>query len=489
MAVEVLALVKHDCPVCDQVLPALDSARAAGAPVTILSQSAAPETRAQATRLGLGAVPALDVDLQASVRFDPDAVPVVFLLDGGEERERLEGLQRDRLRDLLHGVGADVSLDDLPAQRPGCASLTRDPVIAAGLEARAARAQGRLRARELEIGDLEDPIEALHDRGLTDGLPVVPPTPERVVAMLAGTSRHPQEVVATLPPYDGVATVEKVAINAVMAGCRPDALPVVLAAVEAAAAPEFGLHGVLATTHSAGPLVVVSGPLADEIGMNSHGNCLGQDNRASTTVGRALQLTVRNVGGGRPRREDRAMHGHFGKIGACFAERLDGMPWEPLAQARGVPEGETGVTLFAAEGPRMAVDQLVRDPDELARRTAMALEAVGHPQLRRQFDALVLFGPEYGRIFAEAGWTRERVRDRLFELSHRRAADCVRSGLDQNEQIAGDPDALVPKFAAPDRILIAYAGGDAGLFSSIFGSWMTGDMGSLPVTRSVEPWR
>jgi hypothetical protein len=493
VALELLALVKHDCPVCDQVLPALDAARAGGAPVRILSQSTAGETAEQARRLGLAGVPALDEDLAASARFDPDAVPTVLLLDGGEERDRVEGLQRDRLQALLARLGSPVVLDGLPAMRPGCASLTRDPAVAGRLAARAARADGRLRARTLELGALEDPIEALHERGLTDGLPVVPPTPERVVAMLGGTSRHPQDLVGVVPPYDGRATVEKVAINAVMAGCPPDVLPIVLAAVEAACVPEFALHGLVATTHPAGPLVVVSGPLAAEAGMNAEGNCLGQGNRANATIGRALQLTVRNVGGGRPGVEDRAAHGQAGKVGACFAERLDGMPWAPLAQDRGVPAGQTGVTLMAAEAPRIIVDQLARDPDELAHSLAAALESVAHPKQRLAWDALLLVGPEHGRVFAEAGWGRERLRARLFELTTTRAGDLVRGAGGSAEGIEArwvtDPDAPVQKFAAPERILIAYAGGDAGLFSMVFGGWASGEIGSAPVTRSVEPWR
>jgi hypothetical protein len=189
-----------------------------------------------------------------------------------------------------------------------------------------------------------------------------------------------------------------------MAGCLPEHLPVVLAAVEAACDEAFAMHGLLATTYPAGPLVVVSGPLADEIGMESGGNLLGNGNRANLSIGRALQLVVRNVGGGQPRREDRATHGQAGKVGACFTERLDETaPWEGLAQARGVPAGETGVTLFAAEAPRAVVDQLARDPEGLCASLAFALEGVATPRQRLAFDAMLLVGPEHGRVFREAG--------------------------------------------------------------------------------------
>jgi hypothetical protein len=295
-----------------------------------------------------------------------------------------------------------------------------------------------------------------------------------------------------VPPYDGQATVEKVAINAVMAGCPPPAFPIVLAAVEAACDPAFALLGLVSTTHPSGPLVVVSGPLVDRAGMNSAGNALGQGNRANATIGRALQLVVRNIGGGRPQREDRAAHGQPGKLSACFAERLSDSPWPGLAQDRGVPADQTGVTLLAAEAPRLVVDQLARTPEELCASLAQALEWVGHRRQRFAFDALLVVGPEHGRILREAGWDRQRTRQELFERSHAPAGELVRGaggiaeGIEQ--RWVSDPAASIPKFAAPEQILLAHAGGDAGLFSMIYGGWVSGEIGSQPVTRSVEPW-
>jgi hypothetical protein len=481
---ELLALVKHDCPVCDQVLPALDAAG-----VRVLSQSDAADTEAQATRLGLRRVPELDEDLAISERLDPDAVPTLVLLDGADERGRVEGLHRGRMLELAAQAGVELDLDGLPELRPGCASLTRDPEVAARLAARRARAEGRIRSRELRVGELEDPFEALHERGLTDGLPVVPPTPERVVAMLDHTSRDPQDLVGLVPPYGGEATVEKVAVNAVMAGCEGPELPVVLAAVEAVCDESFAMHGLLATTHPAGPVVVVSGfP-----GFHTAVNVLGQGDRASMTAGRALQLVVRNVGGGRPGIEDRAAHGQPGKLGLCFAERLDETaPWPGLAQDRGVPEGEPGVTVMALEAPRVIIDQLAREPEGLCASLAMALENVATPRLRLAFDAMLLVGPEHGRIFKEAGWSRGHVQQRLHELTHSPAGSLVRGAGGSPEGLEAhwvtDPEMPVAKFAAPDRILLAYAGGDAGLFSMVFGGWAAGEIGSAPVTRSIAPW-
>jgi hypothetical protein len=202
---------------------------------------------------------------------------------------------------------------------------------------------------------------------------------------------------------------------------------------------------------------------------------------------------VRNVGGGKPQQEDRAAHGQPGKLSSCFAERLHDSPWPGLAQDRGVPAMETGVTLFAGEGPRLIVDQLARTPEQLCASLGPALEWVGHKRQRFAFDAVLVVGPDHGRIFREHGWDRHRVQGELFEQSKSPAGELVR-GVDGSAegieaQFLTDPDAPVPKFASPDRILIAHAGGDAGLFSMIYGGWVAGEIGSDPVTRSVEPWR
>ena len=491
--VQVIALVKHDCETCATLAPALEKAAAAGAPVRIVSQSPEAETRAFAERVGLATVPELDDDLALSERLDPEAVPAVVLLDGDTERDRVEGLHRARLEALFEAAGATLPRDGLPEIKPGCASITQEPEVAARIAARRARAEGRIRARELDLGALEDPFEALHDRGLTDGLPVVPPTPERVVAMLEHTARDSQDVVGVVPPYGGEATVEKVAINAVMAGCAGPELPIVLAAVQAACREEFALHGLIATTHPAGPVVVVSGPYAQEAGMNSGGNALGQGTRANSTIGRALQLVARNIGGGRPGVEDRATHGSPGKVGAAFAERLDDSPFDGLAQDRGVPTDETGVTVVAAEAPRLLLDQLAREPEGLCASLATALESIAHPKQRLAWDGMVVLGPEHGRVFREAGWDRARVRDELFARTTSPAREIMRGAGGSPEGVEArfvtDPDMPVAKFAAPDRILVAYAGGDAGLFSMVYGTWAAGEIGSAPQSVSVEPWR
>jgi hypothetical protein len=306
--------------------------------------------------------------------------------------------------------------------------------------------------------------------------------------MLAGTTRAPGEVVAVVPPNLVPATVEKVAVNAVLAGCRPEYLPVVLAAVEAACAEEFNAHGLLATTWGASPAVLVHGPVARRIGVNARGNALGQGTRANSTIGRALQLVIRNVGGGRPGEVDRATLGQPGKVGLCFAEDEDTSPWEPLSVARGVPAGASAVTVFAAEGAHGVVDQISRTPDSLARTLAGALRGVAHPKLAGGFDATLVLCPEHVAVFAEAGWDRARFGAALDELLLLPPDELARGadGIEEGMPAARRPR---PKFRA-GGLVVAVAGGGAGKFSTVLGGWVGGPGGSSPVTRVIpESWQ
>jgi hypothetical protein len=247
------------------------------------------------------------------------------------------------------------------------------------------------------------------------------------------------------------------------------------------------MHGLLATTMPVGPVLVVNGPIATAIGMNSGVNALGQGNRANLTIGRALQLVVRNVGGGRPGGVDRAAHGNPGKLSFCFAEDEAGSPWEPLSVARGFAPGTSTVTLFPGEGPRGVVDQLSRDPESLARTFASCLRSVHHPKLPLAFDAILVVGPEHARVFADAGWTRAALVARLQELLQMPGAEIVRGAGGIAEGVPESlRDATLPKFR-DDGLLVVHAGGRAGLFSAIIGGWVNGDTGSQPVTVEITP--
>ena len=465
--------VKASCPTCQLVVPALARLRQGGVPLTVLTQDD-PSFPA-------GLAPVDDTDLRRSYEAGVEIVPTLLHVDAGRVTETLQGwLRQDWERTTgLPGLG-----EGLPEHRAGCGSRTLDP----GMPERLAARYGgeRLQARRVELGELEDVFEAMDERGWSDGLPVVPPTRERVLHMLEGTRRDPQEVVAVVPPDLVECTVEKVAINAVLAGCRSEYLPVVLTAVEAACTSEFNVHGLLATTWASGPVVIVNGPIAWRIGMNSGGNALGQGSRANATIGRALQLVVRNVGGGRPGGVDRATHGNPGKYTFCFAEDEAGSPWEPLAAARGLAPGMSAVTLFAGSGVQPLVDQLSRTPESLTRSFAACLRTVAHPKLALAWDAALVVSPEHGRVFREAGWSRERLLHELDGQLRRPRSELVRGAGGIAEGVpaqVGDGD--VPKFR-PGGLLIVHAGGTAGLFSAIIGGWVSGATGSEPVTREVR---
>ena len=467
-----VAVVKRACPTCETVAPVLREL-AEKADLTVYTQDdlSFPE--------GLDALD--DTGLAVSYHHQIETVPTLIRVENGAEVDRAIGWHRGDWEKL---TGLSSLGDGLPEWRPGCGSRSVDPDIAPDLAVRFEA--HKLGSRRIELASLEDEIEAAYTRGWSDGLPVVPPTEKRVLAMLEGTTRSADEVVATVPPNLVPVTVEKIAINAVMAGCLPEYLPVVIAAVEAVCNDEFNIHGVLATTMPVGPVIVVNGPIRRRIGMNSGKNVFGQGNRANSTIGRALQLVIRNVGGGRPGEVDRATHGNPGKVGFCFAEDEEGSPWTPLASDFGAAEGSDAVTLYTGEGPRCIVDQLSRDPESLARTFAVNLRALHHPKLVLAFDCLLAVGPEHSRIFREAGWSKQDLLTRLNELllipgsELVRGADGISEGLP--ESVA---DKSLPKFR-PGGLLVVHCGGGAGLFSAMIGGWASGAVGSVPVMREIR---
>lgn len=346
---------------------------------------------------------------------------------------------------------------------------------------------GTLVSRRIELAELDDAIEVCYARGWSDGLPVTPPTDERVLRMLAGTRRKPDEIVGAIPPYLAQCTVEKVAINAVLAGCKPEYMPVVLAALEAALEPVFTLHGVTATTYFSSPIIIVNGPVAKKIGMESGINALGQGNRANTTIGRALNLIVRNVGGGRPGEADRATLGAPSKITLCFAEDESDPSWEPLSVARGFPRGASTVTLFQGHGVEAFVDQKTRTPEGLTRSFALSLVKLGHTRLTQSARAILVLSPEHYRIYREAGWGRREIERALYEATIRPGSEIL-AGLDGIGE--GVPkqraEEQVPKFHE-DGLMVVRAGGPAGLFSAILPGWLAGRnrLELQPVTKEV----
>ncbi len=469
-----VVIVKRECATCQMVDPVLAELAATDIPLTVYTQddpSFPPSV-----------VSHHDEDLSISWHYDIETVPTVLKIEDGREIDRTIGWSKEQWRNI---TGVRSLGEALPEMRPGCGSMSVDPDHVDALRARFT--DSPVLSRTIEFSTAEDEFEAMYARGWTDGLPVIPPTRERVLKMLTGTTRHPQDVVALCPPDLVELTVEKVAINAVMAGCLPEYLPWVIAALEAVCNDEFNMHGVLATTMPVGPVIVCNGPGTRAIGMNSGINTFGQGNRANNTIGRAVQLTIRNVGGGRPGEVDRATHGNPGKITFCFAEDEECSPFTPLSVERGIPLGVNAVTVFAGEGPRCVVDQLARTADELVNSFVACLLTVHHPKLVIGFDAILTVSPDHGRVFAEAGWTREKLVEEVTQRSLRPGADLVRGAHGMAEGVPPHLEsATLPKFR-PGGLLVTYAGGGAGLFSSIVAGWANGKIGSDPVTRIVNP--
>jgi hypothetical protein len=468
-----IAVVKRDCPTCELTAPVLgELARRVGLQVYTQDDPSFPETVP-----GRRDDTALDVSHQLKI----EIVPTLIRFENGREAGRTYGWDRAEWERIagIAGLGAG-----LPESRPGCGAKNIEPGIVERLKIRFN--ETGLRSRRIEIGGDEDEQEAMSERGWSDGLPLVAPTEERVLRMLDGTGRDPQEMVGLIPPALAPATVEKIAINAVMAGCKPEYLPVVLAAVEAVLDDRFAMHGVLATTQFAGPVVVVNGPIRRRIGMNAKGNALGQGNRANSSIGRALQLVIRNVGEGRPQEVDRATLGNPGKVGYCFAEDEEGSCWEPLSVERGVKPGVSAVTVFAGFGLQGVIDQKSRAPESLARSMAESLKAIQSVKLAPACDAILVVCPEHERTFRNAGWSKARLYEELYRLCEIPGEDLVAGakGIDE-----GGPASLAGKTVnkfRPGGLMIVRAGGGAGMFSGIIGGWSSGERGSIPITKEVR---
>ena len=469
-----IVVVKRDCATCRLIAPALgDLKRGAALQVHSQDDPSFPESVD-------GVID--ERALEFSYRHDIEIVPTLIQVHDGEERARLVGWQRDDWRGLtgMPALGAG-----LPAFSPGCGSKSVEP----GMPEKLAFKFGDspLQARRVDVAAQQDEHELMFERGWSDGLPLVPPTEERVLKMLAGTARSPAEVIGIIPPDNVPGTIEKIAINAVMAGCKPEYFPVVLAAVEAACLDEFCMHGVLATTYFSAPIVIVNGPIVDEIGMNWGHNVLGQGNRANSTIGRALQLVIRNIGGGRPGGVDRATLGQPGKVGFCFAERERDSPWESLAVERGFRPDQSAVTLFAGGGVHPIGDQKSRDPESLTRSLAMTLRTVYHGKVYGRTDALLVISPENMRVFRDAGWSKARFRQALEEALTVDGRDVI-AGADGIDE--GMPAILAEKRLSkfrPGGLLIAHAGGGAGMWSAVITGWAgSGPKGSVPVTVAIK---
>ncbi|HEX6302370.1 MAG TPA: thioredoxin [Acidimicrobiia bacterium] len=467
--------VSRDCETCREIEPALRQLVDAGIPLTFVSQDdpGYPEGVA-------GVID--DRDLELSWRLDIEVTPTAVRITDGNPGGRVAGWRKSEWEEFF---GVSPLGPGLPEHRPGCGSATLLPGAPEKLAARFGGGPA-LVSRRIAIDQSADEYEEIYARGWTDGLPVITPTEERVIRMLGGTRRDPAEIIGVLPPDYAECTVEKAAINAVMAGCLPEYLPVVLAAVESFAAEPFNGHGVVATTWYSGPVIIVNGPIGARIGMNAEHNVFGPGNRANATIGRALNLIVRNIGGARPGAVDRSTQGHPSKYTMAFPEREADSPWSSLAVERGVPEGASAVTLFAGQGPAPIADQKSTSPESLVRSLAAGLRTVRHPKAVRRVAALLAIAPEHARIFGRAGWDKDRLRDEIIDLLTFPDSEIVvgADGIDEGStgRVSGE---LVAKFT-PDNLWFVHVGGGAGGSSGIISGWVTGPKGSAMVTTILE---
>lgn len=308
--------------------------------------------------------------------------------------------------------GEDAGGKEKRAARPRKQPLKAKSLFASStLEASASEEDGRLSVAD----NPESIFQLFQARGWADGLPFVPPTEERVAKMLAYAGREPKESLAILPPRWGEATVEKIAVNAVMAGCLPQYFPVVLAAVSAMADEAFNLYAVQATTHPCSPLVLVNGPLAKELNINGRYNALGQGWRSNATIGRAIRLILLNIGGGEPGVLDRATMGQPGKYSYCLAENEAENPWTPLHVEKGFAREDSTVTVFGAEAPHNINDHRSTSGRDILKTIAYTMAVPGCNNGLTGGDLLLLLGPEHAATIAADGFSKEEVQKILYE--------------------------------------------------------------------------
>jgi hypothetical protein len=351
-------------------------------------------------------------------------------------------------------------------------------------------------AESLHVETYEQAIELFFQRGWTDGLPVVIPTRTLVDAMLAGCERDCHESLGTMPPKAGEVTIGKLAVNAVMGGCRPEHFPVVIAAIEAMLKPEHNLNGVSQTTHMCVSLTIVNGPIARELNFNSRDGVFGNGNRSNGAVGRAVRLAIWNLGGAVPGETDKATLSHPGEYTFCIAEEEEDNPWEPFHVERGCPAGSDAVTVFACEAPHSVHCSGV--PDEMLFTLSEAVSAHNANNMLYGGQTLVVLNPLNAQEFARRGWSKNDVRQYLWENARRPLSEVLQSVVAHREPVrnaqieAGrlsfrynvrNSKTLVPPTQKPEDIHIVVAGGRS-YFAAVLPGW--GAFGGYAVTAPIR---
>ena len=343
-----------------------------------------------------------------------------------------------------------------------------------------------LTSKRLEIGGtVDDAIELCYERGWTDGLPVIPPTEEKVLAFLDFVARHPSDVIGVEPVRGRVITAEKLAINAVMAGCRPEYMPVIIAAVECMVQPEFNLHGSSASTMGSAPLLVINGPIRQRLGFASGHNIFGPgpDRRPNATVGRAIRLILINVLQNHPGVLDLSTLGHPGKYSYCIAEDEENSPWEPFHVERGFPGDASTVTVFAAQGPAQADPRLAGTAEQLL--TVIADSMLGFGIGNEEIVLVV--AQQHGGYIKEAGWSKMQCREFLFQRARRTAEEWA-AVYKAASPAPGTENGMIPVCPTPEAVVLLAGGGPGGAWSALIPRWTKGVF-SKSLTREIDTSR
>ncbi len=340
-----------------------------------------------------------------------------------------------------------------------------------------------LKSRRHTVQDPGGAMELCYTNGWTDGLPVVPPTAERVAAMLEAGGVAPQQQLAFIENRQISVTAEKVAINAVMAGCKAEYMPVIVATVEALADPLYGYHGPATSTGGSAVFMLVNGPIARALNINSGDNLFGPGWRANATIGRAVRLVMRNVIGTLPGELDRSSLGHAGKYTYCIAENETDSPWPAFHTTRGFRPEQNAVTIFAAYAPHQYANRLSATAEGVLT-TACAHMKISAGTARQPQYAMVFAG-EHQIIFRNAGWSREDVQRYVFEHSQSTVADLKRINMLSGDIAPADEKALHPLVEQQSDLLVIAAGGLAGVQSAFIPGW-GGKNGSQSVTREIR---
>lgn len=333
-----------------------------------------------------------------------------------------------------------------------------------------------------EVADALQANELYQKNGWTDGLPIVPPTEDAVTRFLAAANLSARDVIGTEPVRRRNITAEKVAIAAVMAGCLPEYMPVVVAVVKAMCEPDYALHGSTASTGGSAPFIVVNGPIRRAIDMNATHNVLANASRANATIGRSIRLMLINVLGGIPGQMDRSTLGHPGKFTFCIAEDEEDSPWLPLSVERGVPAGVSAVTVMQVESPHQIMNEWTHDPREILDTYCAAMKSNLLTYSIWEGNYAIVVPKQHREIFAAANWSKQHIREYVFETARVKRSEWRNVG---KAAVAGrkDEDKVYRALRTPDDLLVVAAGGPAGGFGAILPPWYGNK--SLAVTCAI----